>query len=56
MTMPQMVTLFAVGGGAEGKLGPQLAAALLLGVPVIGAYLFFQRHFISSLASTGLKG
>lgn len=56
MTMPQMVTLFAVGGGAEGKLGPQLAAAFLLGLPVIGAYLFFQRHFISSLASTGLKG
>lgn len=56
MTMPQVVALFAVGGGAEGKLGPQLAAAFLLGVPVILAYLFFQRHFISSLATTGLKG
>lgn len=56
MTMPQMVTLFAVGGGAQSKLGPQLAAAVLLGVPIILAYLFFQRHFISSLASTGLKG
>ena len=56
MTMPQMVTLFAVGGGAEAKLGPQLAAALLLALPIIAAYLVFQRHFISSLASTGLKG
>lgn len=56
MTMPQMVTLFAVGGGAEGKLGPSLAAAVLLGLPVIAAYLVFQRHFIRSLASTGLKG
>jgi multiple sugar transport system permease protein len=56
MTMPQMVTLFAVGGGAEARLGPQLAAALMLGFPVVLAYLFFQRHFISSLASTGLKG
>lgn len=56
MTMPQMVTLFAVGGGADARLGPQLAAALLLGLPVIVAYLFFQRHFITSLASTGLKG
>lgn len=56
MTMPQMVTLFAVGGGADARLGPQLAAALLLGLPVIVAYLFFQRHFIASLASTGLKG
>ncbi len=56
MTMPQMVALFAVGGGAQARLGPQLAAALLLGLPIIVAYLFFQRHFISSLASTGLKG
>lgn len=56
MTMPQMVTLFAVGGGSEGLLGPRLAAALLLGLPVILAYLVFQRHFIRSLATTGLKG
>jgi len=56
MTMPQMVTLFSVGGGAEGKLGPQLASALLLAIPVILAYLMFQKRFISSLASTGLKG
>lgn len=56
MTMPQMVALFAVGGGASSRLGAQLAAALLLGVPVVVAYLFFQRHFISSLASTGVKG
>lgn len=56
MTMPQVVALFGVGGGAGSRLGPQLAAALLLGLPVIVAYLFFQRHFISSLASTGIKG
>jgi len=56
MTMPQMVTLFAVGGGSEGLLGPRLAAALLLGLPVILAYVLFQRHFIRSLATTGLKG
>jgi multiple sugar transport system permease protein len=56
MTMPQMVTLFAVGGGAQSKLGPQLAAAFLLALPIILVYLSFQRHFISSLASSGLKG
>ena len=56
MTMPQMVTLFAVGGGSSARIGPQLAAALLLGLPVILAFLFFQRHFVSSLASTGVKG
>jgi multiple sugar transport system permease protein len=56
MTMPQMVTLFAVGGGAESRLGPQLAAALLLALPVVAAYAAFQRRFVESLATTGLKG
>lgn len=55
MTMPQMVALFAVGGGADASVGAQLASALLLALPVIIAYLIFQRHFIESLASTGLK-
>ncbi len=56
MTMPQTVALFAVGGGAESRLGPQLAAALLLALPVVVAYLFFQRRFVESLATTGIKG
>jgi multiple sugar transport system permease protein len=56
MTMPQTVALFAVGGGAESRLGPQLAAALLLALPIIVAYLFFQRRFVESLATSGLKG
>ena len=55
MTMPQMVALFAVGGGANASIGAQLASALLLALPVIIAYLIFQRQFIQSLASTGLK-
>lgn len=56
MTMPQMVALFTVGGGSQAKLGPQLAAAVLLGIPIAAVYLVFQRHFITSLASTGVKG
>lgn len=56
MTMPQTVALFAVGGGAESRLGPQLAASLLLALPVVVAYLFFQRRFVESLATTGIKG
>jgi multiple sugar transport system permease protein len=56
MTMPQMVALFAVGGGAESRLGPQFAAALLLGLPVVLTYLAFQRRFVESLATTGIKG
>ncbi len=56
MTMPQMVTLFAVGGGSESRLGPQLAAALLLALPVVIAYIAFQKKFVESLATTGIKG
>lgn len=55
MTMPLVVTLFAVGGGAEARLGAQLAAATLLAVPVIIAYMFLQRHLIESLAASGMK-
>jgi multiple sugar transport system permease protein len=55
MTLPQLVTIFAVGGQAEGQLGAQLAAATLLAVPIILVYAFFQRYFIESMATTGLK-
>lgn len=55
MTMPQLVTLFAVGGSAESQLGVKLAAASLLALPIVIAYLFFQKYFIQSMASTGVK-
>ena len=56
MTMPQLVTLFAVGGRAEAQLGVKLASAVLLALPIIIAYSIFQKHFIRSMASSGLKG
>ncbi|HYV91499.1 MAG TPA: carbohydrate ABC transporter permease [Chitinophagales bacterium] len=55
MTMPQLVTLFVVGGRADAQLGVKIAAGVLLALPVMIAFLFFQRHFIQSMASTGLK-
>jgi len=55
MTMPQLVTLFAVGGRADSQLGVKIAAAVLLALPVMIAFLFFQKNFIRSMASTGLK-
>jgi multiple sugar transport system permease protein len=55
MTMPQLVTLFAVGGRAEALLGVKLASATMLAVPIVVAYIFFQRYFIQSMATTGLK-
>ena len=56
MTMPQLVTIFTIGGEAETQLGSLLAAATLLALPVIIVYSFFQRYFIESMAYTGLKG
>lgn len=55
MTMPQLVTLFVVGGRAESQLGVKLASATILALPIILAYLFFQKYFIQSIASTGIK-
>lgn len=55
MTMPQLVTLFSVGGRADSQLGVKIAAAVVLALPVMIAFLFFQKHFIQSMASTGLK-
>jgi multiple sugar transport system permease protein len=55
MTLPQLLTVFALGGGA-GSLGVSLASAMVLVVPVIGAYLFLQRYFIESMAASGVKG
>jgi multiple sugar transport system permease protein len=55
MTLPQAVTLYAVGQGA-GEIGVQLAGALILSLPVALAFLFFQRHFVEGMATSGLKG
>jgi multiple sugar transport system permease protein len=55
MTLPQLLTVFALGGGA-GSLGVSLASAMVLVVPVVVAYLFLQRHFIESMAGAGVKG
>jgi multiple sugar transport system permease protein len=56
MTMPQMVALFAVGGQAENLIGVRLAAAMMLTLPVVVVYIIFQRQFIQSMATSGLKG
>ena len=56
MTMPQLVTLFVIGGRAESQLGVKLASAVLLALPIIIAYMFFQKYFINSAASSGMKG
>jgi len=56
MTLPQLVTIFVVGGQAEGLMGVKLAAATLLALPIVIAYSIFQRYFIESMATSGLKG
>ena len=55
MTMPQVVAIFHIGGQAEARLGVKLAAAMLLALPIVLAYSFFQKYFIESMATSGLK-
>jgi ABC-type glycerol-3-phosphate transport system permease component len=55
MTMPQLVTLFSVGGRSMGQLSVKLASATMLALPIIITYLIFQKYFIQSMASSGLK-
>jgi ABC-type glycerol-3-phosphate transport system permease component len=55
MTLPQLLTVFALGGGA-GTVGVSLAAAMVLVIPVVVAYMFLQRNFIESMAGAGIKG
>ncbi len=56
MTMPQLVTLFAVGGRAEAQIGVKLASAVFLATPIIITYLFFQKYFIEGLTAGSIKG
>jgi len=56
MTMPQMITTFSVGGQSGGELGVEMAASMLLIIPILAAYAFFQKYFIDGIASTGIKG
>ena len=55
MTLPQLLTVFALGGGA-GSLGVSLAAAMVLVIPVVIAYVFLQRYIIESMTGAGIKG
>ena len=45
----------AVGGRAESQLGVKLASAVILALPIFIAYMFFQKYYIQSMASSGLK-
>lgn len=56
MTLPQLITLFQVGGLAGGQVAVQLASTTIMVVPVLIAYLFFQRYFIEGMATSGIKG
>ncbi|HEY9165522.1 MAG TPA: carbohydrate ABC transporter permease [Candidatus Kryptonia bacterium] len=56
MTLPQLITIFVLGGEAESHLGAELAASTMLAVPILLLYSFFQRYFIQSFVSSGVKG
>lgn len=47
-----------IGGwsSAEAQQGVILASAMLLAIPIVSLYLFFQRYIIESMVSSGIKG
>lgn len=55
MTLPQLITLFQIGGLSGGQVAVQLASTTIMVIPVLIAYMFFQRYFIEGMASSGLK-
>jgi multiple sugar transport system permease protein len=42
-------------GQNETDYGLLLAGATLIVLPILVVFLFFQRHFIQGIASTGIK-
>lgn len=56
MTLPQMVVLFTKGGESGGQFGIEMAANMMLVLPIIISYSFFQKYFVEALASSGIKG
>ncbi len=54
-TASQVVALFVVGGQAGSHVTWQMAMAMVLGAPILIAYVFAQRHIVEGIATTGLK-
>jgi len=55
MPLAQMATLFGL-EGQGGQWGSIMAVNTMLALPVIVLYLFFQRYFIESVGSSGMRG
>ncbi|HIU77756.1 MAG TPA: carbohydrate ABC transporter permease, partial [Candidatus Pelethocola excrementipullorum] len=53
-TLSAGLALF-VGEHATTYYGPQLAGALLSVLPLLVVYIFFQKYFIASAATSGMK-
>jgi multiple sugar transport system permease protein len=53
-TLPIGITIFQ--GRYNTEYGPMMAAAALTAIPVILAFLLFQRHIIKGISLTGLAG
>ncbi len=56
MTMPQLVTLFAVGGRADSQLGVKIAAAGSVGFAGDDRVRFFSEAFYTEYGEYGIEG
>jgi len=55
-TLPLGLAQVAQAGGDSINTPVALAGAVLTTLPVLAVFLFFQRHFIQGVASSGVKG
>jgi multiple sugar transport system permease protein len=53
-TLPIGITIFQ--GHYVASYGPMMAAAALAALPVLIAFLIFQKHIIKGISLTGLAG
>ena len=53
-TLSAVVAMF-VGERSTNFYGPQLAGALISLLPLMVLYAFFQKYFIASVATSGMK-
>jgi multiple sugar transport system permease protein len=53
-TLPIGITIFQ--GRYAIEYGPMMAAAALAAIPVVIAFLLFQKHIIKGISLTGLAG
>jgi multiple sugar transport system permease protein len=55
-TLPIGLTFFRLQGGFGTNWPPQMAVVVMMTIPIVILYVFFQRYFVEGIAASGVKG